>query len=241
MSHGSLKSKVLFVLLFAAIALAAQQINFSALVGAQNQFFTVFQLFGPIAGAFLGPIVGVGAVLISELGNAVVFGKAWGVLDVLRLTPMLFAAYYFGTHGKKAFRNLSVAVPIIAMALFMLHPVGRQAWFFSLYWTIPIIAKFFPNNLLMKSFGATFTAHAVGGAIWVWTVPMTAQQWVALIPVVAYERTVFALGIAVSFVAMTTVLAKLDALAGSKVSGAVTIEKKYDLALALKSFLKARA
>ena len=122
---------------------------------------------------------------------------------------MLFAAYYFGTKKK----SISIVVPLIAIAIFMLHPIGRQVWFFSLYWTIPIIVKVLPkkysNNVLLKSLGATFTAHSVGGAAWIWTVPMAAGQWVALIPVVAYERLLFAAGIAGSYVVINTVLDKI--------------------------------
>ena len=56
---------------------------------------------------------------------------------------MIFAAYYFGS--KK--RNLSIIVPIIAIAAFILHPVGREVWFFALFWTIPIIAKILPKKI----------------------------------------------------------------------------------------------
>src|SRR3989344_4507066 len=120
---------------------------------------------------------------------------------------MLFAAYYFGS--KK--RNLSIAVPLVCMALFILHPVGRHVWFFSLYWLIPVIGKLpfnIPGKLFVRSLGATFTAHAVGTATWIWSVPMGAEAWVALIPVVFVERILFASGIAISYVVLNTVLDK---------------------------------
>ena len=150
------------------------------------------------------------------------------LLNILRLTPMLFAAWYFGS--KK--RNLSIIVPIIAIAAFVLHPVGRQVWFFTLFWTIPLIGKLLPkkysNNVLVKSYGATFTAHSVGGALWIWTVPMTATQWIALIPVVAVERFLFGAGIAVSYVAFNVVLDKaLDTFKIKVPSDVLRIEKKF--------------
>ncbi|MBI5553917.1 MAG: hypothetical protein HY917_04215 [Candidatus Diapherotrites archaeon] len=226
---SSLKQKALFAGLFAVVALVASQVNFSALVGAPNQFFTLFQFLGPIAGGFLGPVLGAVSVLGSQLLSAFLLGKSWDFISVLRLTPMLFAAYYFGRHGLKSFEKLSVAVPLVAMAAFMLHPVGGKVWFFSLYWLIPVIAGFFRNSLFWRSLGATFMAHAVGGAIWVWTVPMTPEQWVALIPIVAFERAVFTLGIMGSFVAMTTVLARLDAWTNSKLSAVLSIDSRYVL------------
>jgi len=222
------KKRLVFVAIFTALVFIGNKINFSPLIGAENQFFTLFQFFGPIAGGFLGSAFGVIAVLFAELIDFFVSGKNPALINILRLTPMLFAAYYFGS--KK--RNLSVIVPIIAIAAFVLHPVGRQVWFFSLFWTIPIIAKLLPQkysgSVISKSLGATFTAHSVGGAIWIWTVPMTAAQWVALIPIVIYERTLFASGIAVSYIAFNALMDKvLDKLKISVPSDVLRIDNKF--------------
>ena len=201
--------RTIFFFLFAAMVFIANKINFSALIGAENQYFTLFQFFGPIAGSFLGPIIGIISVLFAELADFLIVGKAFSLINLIRLTPMLFTAYYFGTKKK----SISVIIPLAAIAVFILHPVGRQVWFFSLFWTIPIIVKLLPkkysNNVLLKSLGATFTAHAIGGAAWIWTVPMTAEQWIMLIPIVAYERLLFAGGIAGSYVLLNTALDRL--------------------------------
>ena len=204
--------RLLFISLFAVFAFITQRINFSALVGAENQFFTLFQFFGPIAGAFLGPVVGVIAVFLAEITDFLVVGKELTLINIARLAPMLFATYFFATMNKEYRSKIfKIIVPLAAIAIFILHPVGREAWFFSLYWTIPIIAVLLPkkysNSVVARSLGATFTAHAVGGALWAWTVPMTAAQWVGLIPVVAYERALFAAGIAVSYIAVNALLA----------------------------------
>ena len=203
------KKRIIFLVLFIAMVFVGNRINFSALVGAKNQYFTLFQFFGPIAGSFLGSVFGVIAVLFAQLADFLLVGKAFSLINVIRLTPMLFAAYYFGTKKK----SLSIIVPLVAIAAFVLHPVGRQVWFYSLYWTIPIIVKILPKkysgNVLLKSLGATFTAHSVGGAAWIWSVPMTVEQWIMLIPVTAYERLLFAAGIAGSYVLVNTVLDKV--------------------------------
>lgn len=224
------KKRIIFLLLFAAMVFAGGKINFSALVGAENQFFTMFQFFGPIAGSFLGPIFGSVSVLIAEIADYFISGKAFSLINIVRLTPMLFAAYYFGTKRK----SISVIVPLLAIAAFVLHPVGRTVWFFSLYWTIPIIVKMLPKkysqNVLLKSLGATFTAHSVGGAAWIWAVPMTAGQWTALMPVVAYERLLFAAGIAGSYVIVNTVLDKITEKLKWKIPADVLhIDKNYIL------------
>jgi len=224
------KKRVIFIAIFTVLVLIGKQINFSPLVGADNQFFTLFQFFGPIAGGFLGSIIGALAVLIAELINFFIVGKEATLINILRLSPMIFAAYYFGTKKK----NLSIIVPIIAIAAFVLHPVGREVWFFTLFWTIPIIAKLLPqkysNSLISKSLGATFTAHAIGGAFWIWTIPMTAGQWISLIPIVIYERLLFAAGIAVSYVAFNILFDKvLDKLKIKVPADILRIEKRFTL------------
>lgn len=203
--------KIIFLLLFVAAALIAARINFSTLVGSTNQTLTMFQFFGPIAGAFLGGIFGIITVLCSQIINNVLLHKEWTLVTALRLLPMLFAVFYFAYfHKKEKYKTaVMILVPVLAIILFNIHPVGRQAWYYSLFWLIPILAvtgEKLPGKLFFRSYGATFTAHAIGSTIWVYTVPMTAEQWTALIPVTAYERFAFGLGIAVSFVAVNTVL-----------------------------------
>lgn len=219
--------KVIFVLLFAFLALVSSRVNFSPLLGTQNQFFTVFQFFGPIAGAFLGPALGAVSVIVSETINFFFVGKELNIINVARIFPMAFAAYYFGTAKKKDF---SLIVPLLAIAAFLLHPVGQKAWFFALFWTIPIILKLFaPQRLFLKSLGATFTAHAVGGAIWIYVFQTTPEYWAALIPIVIYERFLFSIGISASYVAMNTILARIEQF----LPQSVFVDKKYDALKAL--------
>ena len=217
---------VIFLLIFSILVFIGDRINFSRLVGAENQFFTLFQFFGPVAGAFLGPVVGVMSVLIAEVASKIVNHATFDLVTILRLTPMLFAAWYFGTKKDK----LSFLVPIAAIVLFVAHPVGRQVWYFSLFWVMPIIIKLLPkkygDRIFLRSLGATFTAHAVGGAMWNYLVPMTPQAWVALIPVVIYERLLFASGISASFVLLNTLLDKLDSKTKSEY---VNVDKRYVL------------
>jgi len=137
------KKRVIFIAIFTILVLLGKNINFSPLIGAENQFFTFFQFFGPISGGFLGAGFGAIAVLFAELIDFLIVGKEATLINLLRLSPMIFAAYYFGTKKK----NLSIIVPLIAIAAFILHPVGREVWFFTLFWTIPIIAKLLPQKL----------------------------------------------------------------------------------------------
>ncbi len=220
------KKGMMFLLVFSILVFVGDRINFSKVIGGDNQYFTLFQFFGPVAGSFLGPVVGVLSVLISELASYLMLGKAFTLINVLRLAPMLFAAWYFGTKKGK----LSVLVPVAAIILFVAHPIGRQAWFYSMFWTIPLIIKILPKKyserVFLKSLGATFTAHAIGGIIWLYLIPMSPQQWIALIPVVIYERFLFAIGITVSFILLNSLLDRLDSKTKSEY---VNVDKRYVL------------
>jgi len=219
------KKRIMFFVLFAALVLIAKQINFSAILGAENQAFTLFQFFGPIAGSFLGPVIGAGTVLIAQLSEMLLFGKAFDFIALFRLTPMIFAAVYFALYAGKKF-NFTAVIPLLAMLAFVLHPVGQQVWFYSLYWLIPIIATVFSKRLFFRSLGATFTAHAIGSVAFLYSIPTTPELWLALIPIVAVERILFASGISVSFIAFTTILAKLENFIPNKV---LSIDKRYTL------------
>ncbi|MCX8158064.1 MAG: hypothetical protein N3D73_00145 [Candidatus Diapherotrites archaeon] len=213
--------KILFIPIFALIFLIASRINFSPLLGVQNQYFTLNQLLGPIAGAFLGPLVGAISVLLAQIVDFFIAQKTFDWVNIFRLTPMLFAAYYFGKKDSK----FIALVPIFCMLLFIVHPIGNQVWYYSLYWLIPIVAAtIFSENRIAKSFGATFTAHAIGSTIFLYTIPSTPILWQTLIPIVAFERTVFALGIWFSYLGMNTLLNKFEHYLPQE---ALHIDKKY--------------
>ena len=81
--------------MFFALVLIGKKINFSPIVGVDSQFFTLFQFFGPIAGSFLGPVFGIVSVLFAQLADFFIVGKEWGIINLFRLLPMLFAVYYW--------------------------------------------------------------------------------------------------------------------------------------------------
>ena len=92
----------------------------------------------------------------------------------------------------------AVAVPLLCMIMFSIHPVGNQAMLYTLYWLIPIILFFIPKQILFThALTATFIAHAVGSVLWLYSKPATPAFWFALIPVVACERFLFAVGMTV--------------------------------------------
>jgi len=200
------KEKLLFLLLFIFVGFFSLQIPVNKLAGS-NVSFTLFDFFGPIAGAFIGPVFGVISVLLVEVFTIFVRHTPLTTGAIVRLFPTLFAAYYFAVFSKKEKQNAFILlVPIIAILLFIANPIGRTVWYYSMFWLIPLIAYFKRNMVFIRSLGATFTAHAVGGAAWIWTFHLPSSVWKGLIPVVIEERLLFGLGIAVSYFAMRYIL-----------------------------------
>ncbi len=203
------QKKLFFLALFTIVGFVTLQIPFNKLAGSSVSF-TLFDFFAPIAGAFLGPVFGIASVLSVEVGNMLIKHTPWNIGSVIRLFPTLFAVYYFAVINKKTSGNPWILlVPYIALFAFLAHPIGREVPYYTLFWLIPFGAYRFRHNLYMRSLGATFTAHSVGGALWIWAFNLKTSVWQGLIPVVITERLLFAAGIATSFVAVKYTLSYL--------------------------------
>jgi hypothetical protein len=196
----SKKQKISFTIIFALLGLAALQVPVWQLAGSKAAF-TLFDFFGPIAPAFIGTLPGLAAVFLTLLVNFFIHGAQ--VLDagtIVRFFPPLFAALYFEKQ-----RRVLLIVPAVAIVAFIANPVGRSVWYFSLFWLVPLAAHLLRERFLFaRALGATFTAHAVGGALWIWAFALPAPVWIALVPVVIKERLLFAAGIAVAHLAATS-------------------------------------
>ena len=214
-----------FVMLFSLLVLAADSVNFSPILGAANKSFTLFQFLGPIAGGFLGAGVGAVSVLLAEVISFFWLGKAVNMLNIILLAPMLAATMYFAAYSRGKFAG--AAISLLCMAAFVAHPIGGQAWIYSLYWLVPAIALALPEHLFLRSLGSTFTAHSIGSVVWLYAFPSTPAFWLALIPVVAFERLMLAGGISVSYVAMNALFARVEAIAKS---GFVAVDQRYAIA-----------
>lgn len=199
------KRNVLFISIFAVLGLLALQVPFTQIIGSKVKF-TLFDFFGPIATGFIGLAPGLISVFIMQFVNFLIHGAE--VVDagtVIRFFPMLFAAWYFARKG-----HFNWIIPLIAIIAFIVHPIGRTVWYYPMYWLIPIVMYFLRDKyLLARAFGTTFTAHAVGSTLWLWVFALPKAVWAGLIPVVAMERALFGVGIAVMFVVFNNVLAYL--------------------------------
>ena len=197
------KRKFLFSIIFTILGLIAFQISINRIVGS-SQSFTFFEFLGPIGGMFLGPILGAVSAFFVRALNIIIFHQTLDFLTIIRFLPTILAAIYFGLKQKKA----AIIFPI-CIILFLLNPIGRQAWGYSLIWLIPFFATFGKKRLVLNSLGATFTAHAVGSVIFLYSFGLTPAIWMSLIPVVFIERGIFTIGIWLSCLTLNTVLNKL--------------------------------
>lgn len=220
----NLKQKLIPVLTFVVLGFIALQVPINNLAGSGAKF-TVFDLFAPVSGAFLGTPLGLAAVFLMQIVNLAFGGFA--NLDkgvVIRLFPILFGALFFSRVVKKNSAWL-LLIPLISIVSFNLNPVGRSVWYFSMYWIIPfLVYPFVKKSLVARSLSSTFVAHSVGGAIWIWAFHLPAVVWQGLIPVIAFERGIMTLGICASYI----LLNNLMALAKNKgYLGRVTVNKDY--------------
>jgi len=212
------RRRLLFLAVFVILGIVALQIPVNVLEGAKVKF-TLFDLFAPVSGAFLGGLVGVFAVILMQLANVIFHGFSGIQTDsilklvaTLRFLPLIFGVLYFVLKNKKNDKWILV-VPLLSIAAFILHPIGRTVWFYSLFWLIPLFVWPLRSRFLIaRSLGSTFTAHAIGGAVWIWAFNLPAAVWVSLIPVVVLERSIFALGISASYILVNNILGYLNAV-----------------------------
>lgn len=180
-------------------------IKLSFMWGSKYAFFSWSCMLAPILGGVLG-IAGASSVLMSaKFFKFFALGRVFSVLSGI---PTLFASWCWAAeYGDRKITKFFVncVVPVICFVLFIIHPSVGYGFFFGLYWFIPVIIFLFQkyglfcNNVFCVALKSTFVAHAVGSVLWCYTVPMSPDKWLALIPVVAIERLVFASGMVVLF------------------------------------------
>ncbi|MBX9831072.1 hypothetical protein K2X40_03875 [Candidatus Babeliales bacterium] len=192
----------------------------------------------PILGSFKFTLTGVSTVFpliggLASLPYAALFIMTYGLfraLTAISITttgiPLFFATMNWNIQtqaltNKSRTINLArlflqVVVPMICMALFVAHPVGRQAFVYSWFWLVPValytLEKLNIRGVFFTALSSTFIAHGIGTALWIYMVPMTAEQWIALIPVTLAERLVMAAASTLFFVLIKSMSAYLSSL-----------------------------
>ncbi len=206
-------NQLFYVILFLGLALLSYQVNIFKMWGEEGTF-TAYNFLAALPATYLGGIPGTITILGSGIINKVLNGE--DILDlnlfaIARLATMPLASLYFLTYKNRTQKNklFGVGVAVLCMLLFVIHPVGVQAWQYSLFWLIPIIALLIPDNLLVRSLGTTFTAHAVGSVAFLYFMQSTPALWLTLLPIVVLERLTFGAGISVTHILLTNFMTAL--------------------------------
>lgn len=198
------KSQIAFFFIFTLLGFLALQAPIYQIVGAKAKF-TLFDFFGPLAGGFLGSAIGVASVLFIQIANFFVHGASLDAATIIRFFPMLFAVIYFSRRSAWI-----LLVPVIALVGFVIHPIGRLAFVYSLFWLIPLLCWPLRRFPAARALGSTFTAHAVGSVAFLYIFKLPAAVWLGLIPVVFKERFIFAAGILVMYLIFEGILKLIE-------------------------------
>lgn len=182
------------IAVFTILLKLTHAIKVSFLVGSKCAFFSLGNCLGPLSGAFAGVSGAISVSLLSALMRSILIGLNPFILAVYHV-PSFFASLYLATPHWSVRRML----PLLCMALFVLHPVGSGAWWYSLYWLIPVACSFINNSFFISALGSTFMAHAIGSVIWIYLVPMNVAMYSVLAPIVIIERLLFASGMTLAY------------------------------------------
>ncbi len=190
--------------IISSITQVAALVKVSYVFGTITGFFSLSGLIIPAGAASFGLSSVLGASMFAWVIHAVISKSI--LIGLTYQLPTLCASLSF-SGSRKLFYGV---IPALCMILFIAHPASIGGQVYSLYWLVPMILGVCRvQSLYLRSLAATFIAHAVGSVIWLYAGKVSGSAWLALMPVVAIERLVFAgviTGIAVLFVGIEKVL-----------------------------------
>lgn len=189
--------------------------KFSFIIGSKMAFFAPATVLLPLAGAF-GGISGSLAVLGIGLGvRSLLFGSMPLAFLAYHL-PGFFASLYWASSSK----ILRIIPVLLCIILFYAHPIGAQHLWYSLFWIIPVIVSFY-SGLFFTALGSSFTAHAVGTLVWLYTGQLSSADFAVLVPVVIVERLMIAAGMVLAYKAIAYLHSKVKITANQSVCALV--------------------
>ena len=187
------KPQALIQTILIIFSVAASLIKFTPFIIGQHLNFSLADTYAPVLGVPAVIIVSVSSLFLHHVFN---------LASILHIFPVIFGAWYFASRKK-----LVNVVPLVAIIGFIIHPVGRQVWYYSLFWLVHVIASFYKDrSALANALGATFTAHAVGGLLWIYAFNPPASVWNSLIPIVIMERAIFTVSTAAVYVMVQKII-----------------------------------
>ena len=188
MIHKKLLGSFFNAVIFNALIKITSIYKISFIVGSHLAFFSLAMVTVPLSGAFTG-ILGSVLTFCLRVLISLFFTHSFSLHLLAFYIPGLFGSLYWAISSK----YLKVLPSLICIILFLIHPIGCQAAVYSLFWLFPIAANFYwKETLFVHALGSTFTMHAVGSIIWLYTIGLSPDAWLMLIPVVIVERLLFA-------------------------------------------------
>jgi hypothetical protein len=154
-------------------------------------FLSGSTFFTPLAGYYGGAAGSLTLYLFRICQSSLILPQQGYKYYLVYHIPSFCAGLYIAAFRASSARKyaLGCALPLLCMALFVIDPVGSKAWWYSLYWLIPVMVTLTScTSRFMQLLGATFVAHAVGTIRWMMMHHMTVEQWQFLVGVVWYER-----------------------------------------------------
>jgi hypothetical protein len=95
-------------------------------------------------------------------------------------------------------RLFKMAVPALCIGLFASH--AQASPLVTCYWIIPLILSFAPKRFIfLQALASTFTTHAVGSVLWLYTHNTDPLFWNALLWWIPFERLCYALILTTSY------------------------------------------
>lgn len=184
----------------AAVSIA-KYLPFNWIVGSQFAMFSWSSVFAPVIALQFG-LGWVGCFFVS---SKLLTGASLSKFLLHRL-PLVCSARAFA----KADVWMSVVVPLASIMLFIVHPVGGQAWLYAMYWLIPVMLWIATQSVWSRALQASFVAHAVGSVIYLYTGSISVEVWMNLIPLVAVERLAMAGGMVICNELCTILLQRIS-------------------------------
>jgi len=203
----------------AFLFLALTKIKIWSILGTKSKFsLSVF--FGPTLAKIFGIKIGTEIIILTYLiGLVLGLYKIKALKDIFTFFPIIFAGIYFSKifKGEKKL----VIIPSTCILFFILHPIGREVWFYSGFWLIPILISLFKEKLdkILKipifkiygySLGSAFCDHALGSVIYLYLLKIPSHFWVQAIPLTVLERLVIAAGIEICYLGEKVLIETLE-------------------------------
>lgn len=165
--------------------------------GTIGAFFSLASAFAPLIGFFVGTS---SSALVYLVRTALSFSTTLALGSFLVHIPTLAGTLVLSSQSRLLSRILS----LVCIVTFLIHPIGKESFIYSLYWLIPICISFVPRpSIFLRSLSSTFITHAVGSTIFLYTHATTSAFWLILIPQVLLERLTYALLLTASYYAVT--------------------------------------